>query len=89
MTPVALALQPAKLELVADAEREPAADPPADGVVSTAGPAPSNSDDLFVVRKPVERKLTVAEMMEYARRTYGRRRPIIASRQRCSAPAAA
>ncbi|MFZ3310572.1 MAG: hypothetical protein WA280_14495, partial [Xanthobacteraceae bacterium] len=46
-----------------------------------------DSGDLFVVRKPierkrVERKLTVAEMMDYAKRTYGRRRPAIARAQR-------
>ncbi|MFZ0607534.1 MAG: hypothetical protein WAM75_07660 [Xanthobacteraceae bacterium] len=85
MPPEALALQPAELLEVADAQPAPRPRQRTAFLDTLTGAV--DSGDLFVVRKPierkrVERKLTVAEMMDYAKRTYGRRRPAIARAQR-------
>jgi hypothetical protein len=72
--------QPAKLELVADEEasRQPIQQPmerPREWTAFLDTLTTSvDSGDLLV-----ERKLTLAEMRDYARRTYGRRRPTIAA----------
>ncbi len=80
MTPEGLALQPAELLEVAD--EQPAPRPRQRMAFLDTLTGAVNSGDLFLVRKPVERKLTIAKMMDYARRTYGRRRPAVARAQR-------